>query len=118
MEIVLGLLCVFFTITLLGHSAWVILRWLIRLILPIQEHEEPAWRCPSCGAMNPPKLQLCRSCRLDRSGPMAGELADLAGAERQLRQLRKSEPTLADAFDQVLARVEARRHELLSRKAT
>src|SRR5262249_54700351 len=102
MEYLVGLICLFGFVTLLGHGIWLLLQAIFRSTVRI--NREGRVNCLVCGAPNPRDFQRCSSCMALRSSPEYAEMGDLAAAKRQADRFRAQGHVDQPAFEQFLAR--------------
>lgn len=110
-----GLLFVLLLVALVGHGLWVFLAAIFRIVTntpaPVPGGKET--ECPRCERLMPPWADECPACGLNRQGPLAKELADLAATARQLERFEKLGAADRATAESLAALILQRKREIL-----
>lgn len=107
LAIVLGL------ITLVGHGLWLLLATLLGSGSGQTPQKQDCARCDFCGQLVAAEAEQCHWCHHPMRTPLAGELADIEAAERQLRRLQEAGYLKALTAARLAARLARYREERL-----
>jgi hypothetical protein len=108
-------------ITFVGHGIWVLVALFIKACFQVPEappHARPIARprkrtCPRCGEPLPLPPSLCRSCGLDPTSPLAGELRELEALARRVQQFQDDGTLEPAVCEQVYHSIESRQRALI-----
>jgi len=112
LEILFVLFLFFVFVTLVGHTIWLILSWIIQSIFGT-EKKPHTQICPWCEHATAVEKENCGWCNRAIHSPAARHVADLAGMRRQIQRWKEAGNITEAAGDRLLAMVEDERRKAL-----